>query len=223
MKVGTFLSQLWHTAILHVRHGIRLDPRSLVSRDCVVESPVAIGPRVKLENCQVGRGSYIAGDCRLVAVRVGRFCSIGAQLHVANGQHPTRGWASTHPAFYSTRSQAGFTFANQTEYEELRRTEAGWALEVGHDAWIGDRVTVLAGVRIGTGSIVGAGSVVTRDVDDYVIVAGVPARVLGRRCSESEASDLVRTAWWERELPWLREHWRAFRSVPALLKALELD
>jgi acetyltransferase-like isoleucine patch superfamily enzyme len=220
LNVAAFLAQFWSTAVTHLRSGIRLDLRSTVSRDCVLEAPVAIGQRVKLVGCQVGRGSYISGDCRLSAVRFGRFCSVGAHLHVADGRHPTRDWASTHPAFFSRRAQAGFTFADGEVYEELRRCKGGWTFDVGHDVWIGDRVTVLAGLRVGTGAVIGTGSVVTRDVEEYTIVAGVPAREVGRRCSREEAIELLRTAWWERDLPWLRSHWREFRTVNSLLRAL---
>jgi acetyltransferase-like isoleucine patch superfamily enzyme len=195
----------------------------MVSRGCVLEPPVAIGPRVKLVGCQVGRGSYISGDCRLSAVRFGRFCSVGAQLHVADGRHPTRDWASSHPAFFSTRAQAGFTFADTDIYEELRRLRGNWALDVGHDVWFGDRVTALAGLSIGTGAVVGTGSVVTHDVEAYTIVAGVPAREVGRRCSKAEAGELLQTAWWERDAQWLRSHWREFRTVGSLLQALKSD
>lgn len=220
MNVAAFLDQIWSTGVTHLRSGIRLDLRSLVSRECVLEAPVAIGPRVKLIGCKLGRGSYISGDCRLSAVKFGRFCSVGSQLHVADGRHPTRDWASSHPAFFSTREQAGFTFADRDVYEELQRCQDGWALDVGHDVWIGDRVTVLAGLRIGTGAVIGAGSVVTRDVEDYTIVAGVPAHVVGRRCSREEAMELLGTAWWERDLQWLRSHWSEFRTVRSLLAAL---
>lgn len=51
---------------------------------------------------------------------------------------------------------------------------------IGEDCWFGGNVTVLAGVTIGRGVTVGAGSVVTKDVEDYVVVAGNPARVIRR-------------------------------------------
>ena len=49
---------------------------------------------------------------------------------------------------------------------------------IGDDVWIGTRVIILPGVRVGTGSIIGAGAVVTKDVPDYAIVGGVPAKII---------------------------------------------
>ena len=54
---------------------------------------------------------------------------------------------------------------------------------IGNDVWIGDKATILAGVKIGNGCIIGAGSVVTKDVPDYSVVAGVPAKIIKNRKS----------------------------------------
>ena len=64
------------------------------------------------------------------------------------------------------------------------------AIEIGDEAWLGTGVIVLAGVRIGEGAVVAAGSVVTRNVPDNAIAAGVPARVIGTR-SEAASADEV--------------------------------
>lgn len=55
------------------------------------------------------------------------------------------------------------------------------SVEIGDDVWIGAKATILAGIKIGNGAIVGANAVVTKDVPDYAIVAGVPAKVIKYR------------------------------------------
>ena len=76
---------------------------------------------------------------------------------------------------------------------------AGYAehpVVIGNGVWIGDSVIVLPGVRIGDGSVIGAGSVVTKSIPDYAVAAGVPARVIRYRFSPQVIEVLRRIEWW---------------------------
>lgn len=68
---------------------------------------------------------------------------------------------------------------------------------VGSDVWLGTNCTVVAGVTIGHGAIVAAGAIVTKDVEPYAIVAGNPARLIRKRCSDEQIRDLLAIAWWD--------------------------
>ena len=68
---------------------------------------------------------------------------------------------------------------------------------IGNDVWIGDRATILSGVRIGDGAVIGAGSVVTKDVEPYSIVAGNPARPKRTRFDEETIKKLLEIKWWD--------------------------
>jgi virginiamycin A acetyltransferase len=68
---------------------------------------------------------------------------------------------------------------------------------VGNDVWIGYRATIMPGVRIGDGAIIGAHAVVTRNVAPYTIVGGNPAQLLRPRFDEATTAALLATAWWE--------------------------
>jgi acetyltransferase-like isoleucine patch superfamily enzyme len=70
--------------------------------------------------------------------------------------------------------------------------------DIGRDVWIGSNAVVMCGVTIGDGAIVAAGAIVTKDVEPLVIVAGVPAKVIGRRF-ESLSDDAVHLAFLSRE------------------------
>ncbi len=70
-------------------------------------------------------------------------------------------------------------------------------IRVGNDVWIGQSSIILNGVNIGDGAIIAAGSVVTKDVEPYVVVGGVPAKMLKRRCSVDEAVKMQKIAWWD--------------------------
>jgi acetyltransferase-like isoleucine patch superfamily enzyme len=62
-------------------------------------------------------------------------------------------------------------------------------VEIGRDVWIGGSSVILSGVRIGEGAVIAAGSVVTKDVQDFEIVGGNPARPIGQRFSSQEEKD----------------------------------
>lgn len=77
---------------------------------------------------------------------------------------------------------------------------------VGHDVWIGYQVIVMPGVRIGNGSIIASGSVVTGHVPDYGIAGGNPATLIGRRHSDQDITRLLALAWWDWSLEHITEH-----------------
>ena len=70
-------------------------------------------------------------------------------------------------------------------------------ITIGNDVWIGMGATILNGVKIGNGVTVAAGAVVIEDIPDYCVVAGVPAVVVKRKCSEAEADVMNKIAWWD--------------------------
>jgi acetyltransferase-like isoleucine patch superfamily enzyme len=135
-------------------------------------------------------GAYSYGDCFVPGVlppgsEVGRYVSIASALRVFARNHPTT-WLSMHPFFYN--AQLGIVPHDLISNGRL------W---IGHDAWIGDRVTITPGCsRIGIGAVVGAGSVVTRDVPDFAIVAGNPARLIRFRFPENTRKAIIESQWW---------------------------
>ena len=70
-------------------------------------------------------------------------------------------------------------------------------ITIGSDVWIGAKSTIMSGVRIGHGSIVAAGSLVTKDVEPYSVVGGNPAKHLKYRFEDQQIIDLLDIAWWD--------------------------
>ncbi|HWA29276.1 MAG TPA: CatB-related O-acetyltransferase [Lacunisphaera sp.] len=138
---------------------------------------------------------------------VGNFCSFSGEILILRRNHPTD-WLSQHPFFYNRH--CGFIEADAIPAVEDN------PLTVGHDVWIGARTIILPKCKtIGDGAIVGAGSILTRDVPPFAIVAGNPARVIGSRFSPEVIAAIRETQWWLKPLPELIENLPLFlQSIP---------
>ena len=135
----------------------------------------------------IGHGTYGRPTVRLFresdSVSIGRFCSIGEDvLLIAGGEHDLN-----RPSMYPFRSMA--------IGRDIDASSKG-PIEIGNDVWMGARTTILSGVRIGNSAVIGAGAVVTRDVPDFGVAAGNPAKVLRLRFNEEQREALTEIAWW---------------------------
>ena len=129
------------------------------------------------------RGTFCAGD------RIGNYCSIGANVWHLQANHPMDHGCMS-PMFYLK------DFAGNPGAVDIQRTQ----LTVGHDVWIGRDVKILSKVtHIGNGAVIGAGSVVTKNVEPYTVVAGVPAKVIRPRFDEETITLLENSQWWTLE------------------------
>lgn len=164
----------------------------------------------------IGYGSYIGNDSSIQA-KIGRYCSISDHVRVIAGNHPTRTFVSTHPAFFSTRKQAGFTYTTEDTFEEVSYAEGKDYVVVGNDIWIGSGAVLINGIRIGDGAVIAAGAVVTKDVEPYAIVGGVPAKVIRKRFSEEQIRRLEEIQWWDWPEAKIREQKSQFGDIDIFL------
>ncbi|MFG3258235.1 CatB-related O-acetyltransferase [Streptomyces sp. NPDC048172] len=143
---------------------------------------------------------YAYGPERLV---IGRYCALaaGVRFLMAGAEHPTMG-VSTYPF-----TMFGGRWAEETLDLVTSMPSRGDTV-VGNDVWLGHRVTVMPGVRIGDGAIVAAGTVVTADVPPYTIVGGNPARAIRQRFSDADVARLLEIAWWDWPAERVTEHAR---------------
>ena len=185
----------------HKWHGIvRFDKTNTIGENSNFEGADSLGARSRFVG-EMGYGSYMCEDCNIVG-KIGRFTSIGPGAYVAQGTHPTGApYVTTSPMFFSTRKQAMETFATKNLFNE-----ATSGVDIGNDVWIGVRVFMVGGTKIGDGAILLSGAVVTKDVPPYAIVGGVPARVLKYRFDEETIALLLEKQWWNRPVEWLRGH-----------------
>ncbi|WP_313901695.1 CatB-related O-acetyltransferase [Aliiglaciecola sp. M165] len=120
---------------------------------------------------------------------VGAFCSISWNVTIGGANHDYNR-VTQHSLLYDPSK--GFLGDREPMYDRYSR-----GLEIGNDVWIGCGAVVLRGVSIGNGAVIGANSVVTRDVPDYAIVAGNPARVIKYRFEHAIIDMLLKMKWWE--------------------------
>lgn len=118
---------------------------------------------------------YRWSDAPLV---VGKYCSI-----------------SYHVKFIVDDGKHGFNHVSNYPFQ-TNEIDQKQGIIIGNDVWIGMGVTILNGVRIGDGVTIAAGAVVTKDVPDYCVVAGVPARIEREKCTREEAETMKKIAWW---------------------------
>lgn len=184
----------------------------------VLEGFNRIGASV-ISSSIIGRGTYIGDDCHLAGCKIGRFCSLGSNIKVLPATHPTSGFVSTHPAFFSTLKQAGFTFVKNNIFNESLYVDHknNIVVEIGNDVWIGDDVTIIGGRKIGNGAIVATGAVVTKDVPSYCVVGGIPAHLIKKRFSDKEIERLEEIKWWNKDMNWLLSHSAIFVKIEDFL------
>lgn len=169
-----------------------------------------IGPFVS-----IGAYSYCVSGY-IMAATIGRYCSFGEDVQIGRQNHPTD-WVSTSPFLYLKSenildivsfkglggNEINYKYNQEAQPTKLRKTV------IGNDVWIGHGAYINAGVNIGDGVIVAAASVVTKDIPDFAIVGGNPAKIIKYRFDEEVMSAIKESRWWDYspdELSDLRAH-----------------
>lgn len=157
----------------------------------------------QIKSSRIGRRTYFNTNIHAQNCVIGNYCSIGSDVTIGISPHPTF-FVSTHPAFYADNK--GFeTFADSMYFnEELRTTY------IGNDVWLGSKCTIMPGVKIGDGAIVGYGALVTSDVLPYSIVGGVPAKQIRYRFTKEIIDELVKIKWWEESDEFIKSNYKLF-------------
>lgn len=160
-----------------------------INGSSVFEPKSILFKKIKISNSTIGKYTYFAGQGCVNNASVGKFCSIADGVKIGVGLHPID-LLSTHPATFSKSTIFPYRlFSQEKAVTESER------VTIGNDVWIGLNAIVLDGVTVGNGAVIAAGSVVSKNVDDFAIVGGVPAKLIKYRKSINDSLD--GRQWWD--------------------------
>lgn len=169
---------------------------------------------------KVGKYSYGPLTSNPYVEEVGAFCSFAFGTDVVTNH--TRHCISTHPMTYvgtgieelytppityASHKDAPWYFPGITPKGKSHKYRR---IKIGNDVWLGHNVIITNYADIGDGVIAGAGAIITKDVPDYAIVAGVPARIIGYRFTPNQIKALKEIAWWNWSDDKIRENYDDF-------------
>lgn len=161
---------------------LKIGEGSVISERCII-NPM----------CSIGCNVFIGDGTRIEFVKsIGSYSSISHGVKLGVGPHP-HNWISTSPIFYSPHRGV----VKLKKYSEIE--DKGLAI-IENDVLIGANAIILAGVHIHIGAIIGAGSVVTKDIPPFAIVAGNPAMIIKYRFDEDTRTKILNSKWWEKDI-----------------------
>jgi phosphonate metabolism protein (transferase hexapeptide repeat family) len=160
-------------------------------RECELGQFTDVAERVLMAETQLGDYSYVERHCDIIYAKIGKFCAIASDVRINALTHPMER-ISQHKITY--RPNEFFLYAKiDKEFREVRKAAI---VEIGHDVWIGHGAIILPGITIGHGAVIAAGAVVTKDVDAFAVVAGVPAKRIKWRFAKKIRDRILALAWW---------------------------
>jgi virginiamycin A acetyltransferase len=176
-----------------------------LGRGAVIEKNVELSDSISFvgKYVYIGKGTTIS-HCK----SIGSFSSISSDVKIGMINHPLN-YISTSPVFYTKRRG----WLERNIYHEGTKG----LVEIGNDVLISANAVILEGVRIGDGAVVAAGAVVTKDVQPYAIVGGVPASIIRYRFDDDTIKRLLDSKWWMAEDDVLKKMQASYGNVGEFL------
>jgi len=181
---------------------VRIGKNAYVELNCQMGNSISIGGGCIIESTEIDDYSYVNYNSIIKSASIGKFCSIGPNVVIGLGNHPTSMFVSTSPRFYLKEH-----FAEKDFFDQFTK------VKIGNDVWIGANTTIINGITIGDGAIIGANTLVNKNVEPYTIVGGVPARKLKKRFQNEEIDFLLKFKWWDKDINWIKNNYKLFHSI----------
>jgi len=218
--IPPFIKQILIHLLVKKKNKIKIGRKCILDLNTFFEGYNTVQNNVRIGRSYLGRGTYIANGSVIMRAKIGRFCSIGGNIRTGLGMHPTKDFVSTSPSFFSVNKQNGLSFVNEQLFEEHLYVdkENKYFCEIGNDVWIGNNVMIMDGVKIGDGAVVAGGAVVTKDVEPYTIVGGLPAKEIKKRFNKDQIQKLLEIKWWDWEIDRIKKNAEFFSNIDLFLK-----
>jgi acetyltransferase-like isoleucine patch superfamily enzyme len=169
---------------------VKIDQYSVISNS-ILQDHTTIGRNCEIYQSFVGQSSIINHNSIMMNAKVGNYCAISWNVTLGAKIHSTES-VSVRPTV-----------------DEKKITD------IGDDVWIGANVVVTPGVHIGTGAVIGASAVVTKNMPPYSIAVGIPATVIKYRFDEETRKKLLTLKWWKISWEKYRKNYDLFKSAPS--------
>lgn len=201
-------SKIWkNTFVKNCRIGSRVNIGDFTrTEDSAFADNVSIQRNALIYSSSFGKYSYTGKNFTAWHADIGAFCSISWNVGIGGANHDyTR--VTTHSFLYSP--YMGLTGENEILYDRFATP-----CKIGNDVWIGANAVICRDVTIGDGAVVGAGAVVTKSVEPYTIVTGVPAKPIKKRFDDKTIERLLKIRWWEFDDETIRSNFELFARTP---------
>jgi len=218
-KIRHWIITIWHK----FKYKLIVGSRTYISKS-EFENNCAVEDNCKITGSVIGKFSYITEGARIQKAKIGRYCSIGPNFRVGMASHPIEKFVSTSPLFYSKYTNLRTSFVSKNKFITHKFTDKSklFFVEIGNDVWIGCNVTILDGLKVGDGAVIGSNSLVTKNVAPYAIVAGIPAKNIKFRFTKSQIKRLIKLKWWNKTKKWISLRVKMFENVNDFFKKYNL-
>ncbi len=153
--------------------------------------------------------------------KIGAFCSFGHNSAVVQTHYMG---VTTHQFLFASWRYPEFDklLPHKKQKQVFDEHIASKKTTIGNDVWVGRNASIIAGVNIGNGAIIGSGAVVTKDVPDYAIVGGVPARIIRYRFSPEQIEALNRIKWWDWDDKTIADRYDEFFDIDKFIEKYDI-